>query len=146
MSRVLAELCRYNEAACLQAIEKRLGAAVESIRPIPDATQPHMYRFELPAWAASLSYGEDRVGPQETSEHIAAIATRVEVWCCFVGRPSLLGVRLPPSWPFLSVSAACCMWSPARGPCPWPLRAAVAIDSCVADAGGAGTQVPAFLP
>lgn len=68
----------YDEPAYLEAIEKRLGAKIEAIAPIHDPGNPLRYRFQLPEWAASLSYGEDRVGPQETSEHIAAISGRVE--------------------------------------------------------------------
>jgi hypothetical protein len=61
----------------LEAIEKRLGTKIESMPP--KTTPDGKYAYELPSWASGLSFGEDKVAPESTSEHIAAITPSVTV-------------------------------------------------------------------
>jgi hypothetical protein len=67
-------------------VEKRLGAPIERASVFPDrtSTSPLLkYRFGLPDWVVETSFGTDRVAPQQTSEHVTAIAPRVEVRPCW---------------------------------------------------------------
>jgi hypothetical protein len=68
---------RYNEPQMLEAIEKRLGTKIDAM--CATASSDGKYAYVLPSWAAGLSFGEDRVAPETTSEHIAAIAPSVTV-------------------------------------------------------------------
>lgn len=63
----------------LESIEKRLGAKIESMAPISAPASAFKYTFELPAWAAGLSFGEDKAAPETTSEHVTAIERSVAV-------------------------------------------------------------------
>ena len=71
----------------LESIEKRLGAKIESMAPIAAAASAFKYTFELPPWAAGLSFGEDKAAPETTSEHVTAIERSVAVCARF---PQLL--------------------------------------------------------
>lgn len=48
------------------------------------ATVDGGYAYELPSWAQGLTFGEDKVAPEITSEHISAIAPSVAVRRCVV--------------------------------------------------------------